>query len=189
MGDLTYNVNDGTTTGATSKNGSSMASKLSSTTGNGALGKDDFLQLLVTQMKYQDPLNPQSDTAYVAQLATFTQLEQIQNLNLTTTNSQAFNLVGKEVMMKIKDSSGQMGYVEGVVDFVSIINGEPYLSLGEKLYPASQLDSIITPEYADKLRKEQQAAQSGATTETKDTETKGTETKGTETKDAETKNT
>lgn len=184
MGDLTYNVKDGTTTGATSRTGSSMANKLTSTNGNGALGKEDFLQLLVTQMRYQDPLNPQSDTAYVAQLATFSQLEQMQNLNATNTNSQAFNLVGKEVMMIAKDSTGQIGYVEGVVDFVSVINGQPYLSIGDNLYPTSQLDSVITKEYADKLKTAQQEAQSD---KTKDTDTKDTDTKDTDAKDTDTK--
>src|SRR4051812_5812960 len=45
------------------------------------LGKQDFLTLLVTQMRYQDPLQPQDNTAYVAQLAQFSQLEGTQNIN------------------------------------------------------------------------------------------------------------
>ena len=51
------------------------------------LGKDAFLQLLVTQMKYQDPLNPSSNTEYIAQLATFSQLEQMQNISAMTSTS------------------------------------------------------------------------------------------------------
>ena len=48
------------------------------------LGKDDFLLLLVTQMKYQDPLEPTSNTEYVAQLAQFTELEYMQNMTDVT---------------------------------------------------------------------------------------------------------
>jgi len=44
------------------------------------LGKDEFLQLLVTQLQYQDPLEPMSDTEYIAQLAQFSSLEQMQNI-------------------------------------------------------------------------------------------------------------
>ena len=70
-------------------------SKLSEKAPKNELGKDAFLQLLVTQMKYQDPLNPSSNTEYIAQLATFSQLEQMQNLGAMTSNSQALSLVGK----------------------------------------------------------------------------------------------
>jgi flagellar basal-body rod modification protein FlgD len=54
--------------------------------GQSALGKDDFLNLLVTQLKNQDPLNPQDSTAFVAQLAQFSSLESMQNIQGLLTN-------------------------------------------------------------------------------------------------------
>ena len=76
-------------------------------TGTSALGKDSFLQLLVTQMKNQNPLDPQDNTAFVAQLAQFSSLETMQNLSSTVTSIssqyqssqalQASALVGRSV--------------------------------------------------------------------------------------------
>jgi flagellar basal-body rod modification protein FlgD len=71
------------------------------------MGKDDFLQLLVTQLQNQDPLNPADATEFTAQLATFSSLEQLQNINTTLgdvstsqtvlTNSQAVDYIGKQI--------------------------------------------------------------------------------------------
>jgi flagellar basal-body rod modification protein FlgD len=47
----------------------------------GSLGKDEFLQLLVTQLRYQDPLNPMQPENFAAQLAQFSSLEQLVNAN------------------------------------------------------------------------------------------------------------
>ena len=50
---------------------------------NNALGQDAFLRILVTQMKHQNPLEPQKDTEFIGQMAQFSSLEQLTNLNKT----------------------------------------------------------------------------------------------------------
>lgn len=114
---------------------------------NNDLDKNAFLKLLTTQMKYQDPLNPNTDTEYIAQLATFSQLEQLQNLSTVTTNSVAFNLVGKEVVIKTENSTGNTTYITGRVDFVTMTGNTTKLSINGSLYSIDQLDSVIANEY------------------------------------------
>lgn len=111
------------------------------------LGKEAFLQLLCAQMGNQDPLEPQSNTEWVSQLATYSSLEQMQNMNATITNSQSFSLIGQEVVLASKDSEGRPTIVSGVVDFVSVKGNKSYLSIKGNLYPASDLQSIIDPRY------------------------------------------
>lgn len=87
------------------------------------LGKDDFLKLLVTQMQYQDPLNPMDDTQFVSQMAQFSSLEQMQNMNTATLTTQATTLIGKLVTWSL-DSGG---YKDGTVAAVAIVDGQPKL--------------------------------------------------------------
>ena len=68
---------DGITYNAQKYSDATAAQKV---TDNSALGKDAFLQLLVTQMQYQDPLDPQDNGEYLAQLAQFSALEQMTNV-------------------------------------------------------------------------------------------------------------
>lgn len=77
-------------------------------TGSAALGRNDFIKLLVTQLENQNPLDPPKDTEFVAQLATFSSLEQLMDLNkridavaqgqAQLVNSQSLNLVGKAIL-------------------------------------------------------------------------------------------
>lgn len=137
---LTANVKNGKIDSTTSSSSSSKSS-------GGEMGKDEFLQLLVAQMKYQDPLQPTDNTQYVSQLATFSSLEQMQNLNQTSVNSQAFNLVGKEVIMETTTSSGKTSYIQGTVDYVTMSGKKTYLSIDDKLYSAEDLYSVVGEDY------------------------------------------
>ncbi len=85
-------------------------SPLTNATGN-TLGKDEFLRLLVTQLKYQDPLSPMQNEEFIAQLAQFSSLEQMKNMNdklesgmnsdllmaQSISNAMVTTLIGKEV--------------------------------------------------------------------------------------------
>ncbi|MDF0725183.1 flagellar hook assembly protein FlgD [Cytobacillus sp. S13-E01] len=87
-------------------------------TGNDILGKDDFLRILMTQLQNQDPMNPMQDKDFIAQMATFSSLEQMTNINKTMesfVNSQNGDLllkyssmIGKELEWGYKstDSDG-----------------------------------------------------------------------------------
>jgi flagellar basal-body rod modification protein FlgD len=63
----------------------------SSSTKSSVLGKDDFLKLLITEMKNQNPLSPMDGTEYAAQLAQFSSLEQLSNINTALTDSVSSN--------------------------------------------------------------------------------------------------
>lgn len=112
------------------------------------LGYDQFLQLLCAEMQYQDPLEPTSNTDYVAQMATFSQLEATLSLTETQSNANASELVGKQVILKVtSETTGQTTYVDGRVDYVMYQNGEAFLSVNDQLYPASALDTVADSEY------------------------------------------
>lgn len=109
---------------------------------NSSLDKDAFLQLLVAQMKYQDPLEPTSNTEYISQLATFSELEEMQNVSASVEMQRANNLVGQYVFVKTDN-----GYKEGMVDYVVYQGGKVYLSVSEELYSLDDLDTVADSEY------------------------------------------
>lgn len=117
------------------------------TTGTSNLGKDAFLQLLVAQMRYQDPLNPTSDTEYISQLAQFSQLEQLQNLASTNENAQMFSMVGKEVCVSVENSDGTLSYKQGTVSGVTVSGGKAYLTVDGSLYDSEHLIEVYEDGY------------------------------------------
>lgn len=116
--------------------------------GTDALGKDAFMTLLVTQMQNQDPLNPSSDTEFISQLAQFSSLEQMENLNSTLTNQNAFSMVGKNVIINVGASSGNVtDTVAGYVQYVEIKDGKAYLAVNEQTYSIDDLYTVIDDDY------------------------------------------
>lgn len=91
----------------------------------GELGKDDFLQLLITQVQHQDPLNPATDTDFIAQMAQFSALEQMQNLNTSFSYSMGFSMMGKYISAEVKDEdTGEIKLVSGQVESVRMVSGK-----------------------------------------------------------------
>ena len=111
------------------------------------LGQNDFLKLLVTQMTSQDPMNPQKDTDFIAQMAQFSALEQskamqsdMASLRAEQQFGQATSLLGKTVDLQV----GQGLMAHGVVSGVQIEGGAPKLVVGGVLFDLSQVFSVTT---------------------------------------------
>ncbi len=114
----------------------------------GALGQEAFLQLLVAQMKYQDPLEPTSNTEYISQLATFSSLEEMQNMRASLEATQATNLVGKVVIMGI-ETNGETNFISGRVDQVRREGSKTYLSIEGSWYNIDDLDTVVDEDYME----------------------------------------
>lgn len=131
--------------------------KASTVRGSSELGKDAFLQLLTAQMQNQDPLNPSSDTEFIAQLAQFSSLEQMQNLNVSMSNQNAFGLVGKNVIINVGQSEGETkNQIAGVVQYVEIKEGKAHLAIEEELYTIDDLYCVVDDAYLKDIDKETQ---------------------------------
>jgi len=103
-----------------------------------------FLKLLVTQMKYQDPLEPQSNTEFVTQLAQMTSLSEMQNVRAALQSSQAYDLIGRTVYAEVIDSAtGETRAFAGTVDAVVMRAGTPYLVVGSALVALGDVKFIF----------------------------------------------
>ena len=118
------------------------AKKSSESDKSNTYDKEMFLKLLVAEMQYQDPLEPTSNTEYVAELASFSQIEAVQAVQQQMTTLEANSLVGKYVILLDGET-----YVSGKVDYVMTKDDEMFLSVNEKLYNINKLDSVCDAEY------------------------------------------
>lgn len=126
------------------------------------LGKDEFIKILMTQLQNQDPLNPMEDKDFIAQMATFSQLEQTMNMassldalvhnQLISPVIKYSHMIGKEVTYEDGSDTNQKELISSKVISVSQKNGWAILELenGEEIYA----DSII--KVTDMVRSEQE---------------------------------
>lgn len=122
--------------------GSATSATQYTSTINNTLGKDEFLKLLITQLRYQDANNPMEDKEFISQMAQFSSLEQMQNLNnsfkegfqaLTyqlymNSMNEGLNLLGKDVTYLDDNSEAQSGIVEALKQqdgkyYSAVVNG------------------------------------------------------------------
>ena len=133
-----------TGTSATTGTGTSGTSTTLST----GLDKDAFLQLLVAQLKYQDPTKPVDSSEFLAQTAQFTLVEKFDQLAeadkalLASTQTQtATAMVGKAITWT--DATGTHS---GTVTSVTIANGTPKLRVGQVDVPMDTVTSVSVPD-------------------------------------------
>ncbi|RIX51822.1 flagellar hook capping protein [Paenibacillus nanensis] len=120
-----------------------------------ALGKDQFLQILVTQLRNQDPMQPMQDKEFIAQMAQFTSVEQLMNMStelslLRQNIGTASSLIGKWVEWNEYDASGSITAVNGKVDSILSKDGVLYAKIGGKEVALDYLVSISENEPAAK---------------------------------------
>lgn len=125
---------------------------------NGILGKDDFLKILITELKYQDPLSPMDSKESIAQMASFSALEQMQNLNKSFDNmatsinnqllpsillQQASSMIGREVAYinpNIKEDTPENEYIlAGQINSVMVFEGRPTFIIGNDKVPFDEI--------------------------------------------------
>lgn len=111
------------------------------------LGKDDFLKLMVTQLQYQNPLEPMDNTEYISQMASFSALEQMSNLNTSFEKmsavlydyfipqmqwQQSAQVLGKKVTYQNPSTEeGAPDFLTGVVESVLAKDGQIYFIIDD----------------------------------------------------------
>jgi flagellar basal-body rod modification protein FlgD len=111
------------------------------------MDKDAFLKLLVTQLKNQDPMKPMQDTEFISQMAQFSSLEQMTNMNklIESQNnfaslSQASNMIGKTVTVVPNGKNAQP--VTGKVDEVRSTGGKTFVVVGGEAYESGLVATV-----------------------------------------------
>ena len=107
------------------------------------LGKDDFLKLLITQLSNQDPTSPMEDTQFISQMAQFSSLEQMTNMNESfnkmaamINSSQAKSTLGKTVEVDLGDTTSQ-----GVVEATSF-GANPQVMVNGMYYDLNKIKAV-----------------------------------------------
>lgn len=115
------------------------------------LGKDQFLKILITQLKNQDPMQPMQDKEFIAQMAQFSSVEQLTNMasemkSLRQSLGMASGLIGKNISWSVTDSGGTVYENEGVVEAITFKDGKQYANVGGTQVLLEQLTKIWNTE-------------------------------------------
>ncbi len=104
----------------------------------------DFLNLLVAQLANQDVMNPVNDTEFVSQMAQFTSLQAMEQLNQLSTMQYGASLIGKTVIVAKYDETGKYVQDEGLIERVNFSGDEITLTINGSAYPLSSVMEVVT---------------------------------------------
>ncbi len=96
------------------------------------LGKDDFLKLFITRLRYQNPLEPVNDEQFIAQMAQFSSLEQMQNMNSSLSELLASQQEGQAALFELLVAQGQINQLSTINQAVAFLGKEVTVKAGER---------------------------------------------------------
>lgn len=115
------------------------------------LGKDEFLKILIAQLKNQDPSQPLQDKEFIAQMAQFTSVEQLTNMSnemklLRQSLGFASGLIGKSITWNTTNEKGETVPKTGVVDSIVVKDGSQFAVVDKEKIALDQVTQIANPE-------------------------------------------
>ncbi|MDQ8733356.1 flagellar hook capping FlgD N-terminal domain-containing protein [Paenibacillus sp. LHD-38] len=135
------------------------------------LGKDQFLSILVTQLRNQDPMQPLQDKDFIAQMAQFTSVEQLMNMSTELTLMRqnigsASSLIGKTIEWNEYDDAGEVTTVKGIVDSIISKEGILYARVGGAEVALDYVTSIseTDSEIEEETEEDESSAEKDAST-------------------------
>lgn len=127
-------------------NSSSIQVDKSGRVPNQEMNKDMFMQLLVTQLQYQDPLNPMDNQEMLAQMAQFSALEQMKNVADVTQKQYAHQMIGDYVRYTYKNQeTGGVSNLVGKIDYIKNKGSEMLLGIGEHEVKMDDILEVYDP--------------------------------------------
>lgn len=103
---------------------------------------ENFLELMVAQLKNQDFTNPVDDTQYIAQLAQFATMQSMQELNYYSQSNYVISMVGKEVTASKLSVGGKLETVTGIVTKISLVDNQFAIFIGDEMFSLSQIMEV-----------------------------------------------
>ncbi len=113
---------------------------------NSQIGRDQFMELLVTQLRNQDPLEPVNQQDFLGQLAQFSSLQGIEQLNTNFAESLKFQQLsqgGALVGRSVEYTNAQGEPKTGLIDSARVLNGELRFQIGEDPVGLSDIAGVI----------------------------------------------
>lgn len=103
---------------------------------------DDFLTLMVAQLKNQDFMNPMDDTQYVTQLAQISTMQQMEEMAYNAKTTYVTSLVGKNVVAAKFTVSGELKQTDGIVSKISLLDGKFVIYVGDEPYGIDEIMEV-----------------------------------------------
>lgn len=115
------------------------------------LGKDEFLKILIAQIKNQDPMKPMEDKEFIAQMAQFTSVEQLMNMatsldKLTNSIGMASSLIGKSISWEVQSTDTDEPVIKtGTVTSISVKDGSTFAVVDGEEIALGRILTVANP--------------------------------------------